>query len=86
MWVTNPFFAVAAVLGRHAHVPAQRLKFRFAQNINPFTATDEDNAFLRRALGQEIHGGHAITAGDEQGSLAPALGHGETVAERCNHT
>ena len=48
------FFAVAAVLGGHAHVPAERAKFLFAQDVHAPPAADEHDALLRRAPSRTV--------------------------------
>ena len=58
--------AVAAILGGHPDFPSERAKFLFAQDVHPPPAADEDDALLRRALGQQVHRRHAVAAGHQQ--------------------
>ena len=80
----NALLAVAPILRGHAHLPAQRAEFRFAQNVNTPPSADEYNALLGRALRQQKESGHAVAAGDQQRNLAAGTRHGEPVAERAD--
>ena len=76
--------AVAAVFGGRAHFPAEGLKFLLAQDVHAAPSADEHDALLRRALGQQIHRGHAVAAGHQQGSFAARWRDGEAVPERAD--
>ena len=67
-------FAVAAVLGRRADFPADGGKFLLTQNIHAAAAANENDPLLRRALREQKHRRHAVTAGDEQRRFSARFG------------
>ena len=72
-FVTRPFlpWLPSSVVTRTSQPSAWN---SFSHRMSTRRRADEDDAFLRRALGQQIHRRHAVTARDEQGVSPPRFG------------